>query len=60
MNGGDDQLKSCPFCRKTAFLDVEKEGVFYYVYCSWDYSQGPKRLNEEDCMWSWNKRDEKE
>lgn len=55
----DDQLKSCPFCRKTDFLSVEKEGDIYYVYCDWDASQGPKRFNEEDCMVSWNERDEK-
>lgn len=56
----DDQLKPCPFCRKMDFLEVEKEGEYYFVRCDWDSSQGPQRLNEEDCMVSWNDRGDDE
>ena len=53
-----EELKPCPFCGKTEYLDFRDDGRWIYVRCNYHNAPllGPACLGKDMAIFAWNKR----
>ena len=59
-----NELKPCPFCKETEFIEVRFEKLFnvdfHYVRCQICCARGPMNIYKEKAIEAWNRRAEEE